>query len=151
MSSKIALLKLFILFLLIFNSCAPHSKGPGFVLHESETTGVDFSNDLELTLELNIFNYMYFYNGGGVGAGDFNNDGLVDLFFTSNMADNKMYLNEGNLKFKEVTEKTGIFSDQGWSTGVSVVDINDDGMLDIYVSQVGEFQNIKSNNQIYNF
>ena len=149
MSSKFALLKIFILCVLFFHSCAPPSSGPGFILHESESTGVDFSNDLELTLDLNIFNYMYFYNGGGLGSGDFNNDGLIDLFFTANIGDNKMYLNEGDLKFKEVTEKTGIFSDKGWSTGVSVVDINDDGMLDIYVSQVGEFQNIKSNNHLF--
>ncbi len=149
MSSKIALLKLFILFILIFNSCSPPPTGDGFILRESETTGIDFSNDLKLTLDLNIFNYMYYYNGGGVGSGDFNNDGLIDLFFTSNLEDNKMFLNEGGLKFKEVTAQTGIFSDRGWSTGVSIVDINDDGMLDIYISQVGEFLNIKSNNQLF--
>ncbi len=154
MSSKIAILKLITLSILFFNSCSTEPSKAGkssaaFIMHESSETGVGFSNDLKLTLELNIFNYMYFYNGGGVGSGDFNNDGLVDLFFTANMSDNKLYLNEGNLKFKEVTEKAGIVNDRGWSTGVSVVDINDDGMLDIYVSQVGEFQNIKSNNQLF--
>ena len=149
MSSKIALLKLFILSILFFSSCTNDPVGPGFILHESDRTGIDFSNDLELSLDLNIFNYMYFYNGGGVGSGDFNNDGLIDLFFTANMGDNKLYLNQGNLKFKDVTKEAKIVSDRGWSNGVSVVDINDDGMLDIYVSQVGEFQNIKSNNLFY--
>ena len=149
MSSKITLFKLFALSLLFFNACTTNPPEGGFILHESQKTGIDFSNDLKLTLDLNIFNYMYFYNGGGVGSGDFNNDGLIDLFFTANIEDNKMYLNEGDLKFRDVTEQAGIFDDRGWSNGVSIIDINDDGLLDIYISQVGEFQNIKSSNLLF--
>ena len=74
---------------------------PVFELLEKERTGIDFSNDLKLSLDLNIFNYMYFYNGGGVGSGDFNNDGRIDLFFSANLKDNALYLNDGGLKFKD--------------------------------------------------
>jgi hypothetical protein len=90
---------------------------------------------------------MYFYNGAGVGAGDFNNDGFIDLFFSSNQGENKLYLNEGNLHFKDVTNQTKIPQDGGWSTGVSVVDINNDGLLDIYVCRVGNFEILKGKNQ----
>ena len=83
---------------------------------------------------------MYFYNGAGVGAGDFNNDGLIDLFFAANQGENKLYLNKGNLHFKDVTAEAEIPQDGGWSTGVSVVDINNDGLLDIYVCRVGNYE-----------
>ena len=100
-------------------------------------TGIDFNNKLTPLPELNMLKYMYFYNGAGVGAGDFNNDGLIDLFFAGNQVPNKLYLNTGNLTFKDVTQQSGIPDDRGWSTGVSVVDINNDGLLDIYVCRVG--------------
>src|SRR4029079_3384019 len=95
----------------------------------------------------NMFKYMYFYNGAGVGAGDFNNDGLIDIFFSSNQGENKLYLNQGGMKFKDVTKQAKIPQDGGWSTGVSVVDINNDGLLDIYVSRVGNYEMLKSHNQ----
>src|SRR5687768_18247103 len=98
-----------------------------------EQTGLRFTNKLTATPQFNMFHYMYFYNGAGVGAGDFNNDGLVDLFFSANQGDNKLYLNRDDLRFEEVTAKSKIIQDRGWSTGVSVVDINSDGLLDIYV------------------
>lgn len=91
---------------------------------------------------------MYFYNGSGVGAGDFNNDGKTDLFFASNQQQNKIYLNEGKLKFKDVTVQASIPQDGGWSTGVSVVDINNDGLLDIYVCRVGHYETLHSKNQL---
>jgi hypothetical protein len=90
---------------------------------------------------------MYFYNGAGVGAGDFNNDGLIDLFFASNQAQNKMFLNAGKLKFRDVTAAAGLPRDNGWSTGVSIVDINNDGLQDIYVCRVGNYGPLKSHNQ----
>ena len=102
-----------------------------FVLHEADRTGLDFTNRLAQNVDMNVFEYMYFYNGGGLGAGDFNNDGLVDLFFTSNQEANRLYLNRGELRFEEVTEAAGIVQDGGWSNGVSVVDINGDGLLDL--------------------
>jgi hypothetical protein len=90
---------------------------------------------------------MYFYNGSGVGAGDFNKDGLIDLFFSSNQGQNTLYLNQGKLKFKDVTKESMIPNNTGWSTGVSVVDVNNDGLLDIYVCRVGNFGTLKSKNQ----
>lgn len=114
---------------------------------DSKTTGIDFVNKLTPTAQFNMFNYMYFYNGAGVGVGDFNNDGLVDIFFSSNQGENKIYLNEGGMKFKDVTKESKIPQDGGWSTGVSVVDINNDGLLDIYVCRVGNYETLKSKNQ----
>jgi hypothetical protein len=113
----------------------------------SRSTGIDFVNKLTPTPEFNMFKYMYFYNGGGVGVGDFNNDGLSDIFFSANQGENKLYLNEGGMKFKDVTKQARIPQDGGWSTGVSVVDINNDGMLDIYICRVGNYETLKSKNQ----
>ncbi len=115
---------------------------------EEGRTGLHFNNRLEPTEDFNMFSYMYFYNGAGVGAGDFNNDGLVDLFFSSNQGENKLYINEGKLHFMDVTTASKIEQDSGWSTGVSVVDINNDGLLDIYVCKVGRFGKSKSTNQL---
>ena len=122
---------------------------PLFQLLRKDATGLEFENVLRQSSEFNVFNYMYFFNGGGVGAGDFNNDGLVDLYFTSNMGPNKMFLNEGGLKFKDVTEQAGVAGQEGWTSGISVVDINNDGLLDLYVGQLGEYQSIKGRNQLF--
>ncbi|MCC6287731.1 MAG: VCBS repeat-containing protein [Chitinophagaceae bacterium] len=119
-----------------------------FISLEHDKTGLDFNNALTPSDSLNMFNYMYFYNGGGVGAGDFNNDGLIDLFFASNQGDNKLYLNTGRLTFKDITKDAHIPQDHGWSTGISVVDVNNDGLLDIYVCKVGQFKNLHSGNQL---
>jgi hypothetical protein len=107
-----------------------------------DKTGLHFTNKLKPTQQFNIFHYMYFYNGAGIGAGDFNKDGLTDLFFASNQGD------EGHLHFKDVSEKAGIPKDGEWSTGVSVVDINNDGLLDIYVCRVGNYEALQGNNQL---
>jgi hypothetical protein len=122
---------------------------PNFRLLKKEDTGLDFQNVIKQELDFNVFNYMYFFNGGGVGAGDFNQDGLVDLFFTSNMGPNRLYLNLGNLQFKDITEAAGMKGLEGWTTGASVVDINNDGLLDVYVSQVGDYKTIKGVNQLW--
>ncbi|MEZ4828896.1 MAG: VCBS repeat-containing protein [Bacteroidia bacterium] len=145
---KTALKTGIIALMLAFTGCKSDDHAM-FVLREPSETGIRFSNDLTLTLDLNIFNYMYFFNGGGVGAGDFNNDGLTDLFFTANLLPNQLYLNQGNLRFTDITGKAGIVSDGGWSNGVSVVDINHDGMLDIYVAQVGDLDKIQGKNQLF--
>ena len=123
------------------------SKVPAlFEVLDSKRTGIDFSNNLTYNKEFNLFKYMYFYNGSGVGAGDFNNDGLVDLFFGSNQSDNKLYLNKGQLHFTDITKEAAIPEDGGWTTGISVVDINNDSLLDIYVCRVGNFETLHSKN-----
>ncbi len=133
----------------IFFSCNNNktSKAPAlFEVLDSKRTGIDFSNNLTYNKEFNLFKYIYFYNGSGVGAGDFNNDGLVDLFFGSNQSNNKLYLNKGQLHFTDVTKEAAIPEDGGWTTGISVVDINNDGLLDIYVCRVGNFETLHSKN-----
>ena len=114
---------------------------------DAGSTGVDFANKLTPTAQFNMFKYMYFYNGAGVGVGDFNNDGLSDIFFSSNQGENKIYLNKGGMSFKDVTKEARIPQDGGWSTGVSVVDVNNDGLLDIYVCRVGNYETLQSKNQ----
>ncbi len=120
-----------------------------FQVRTHDQTGLEFANHLTPSLELNVFNYMYFYNGGGVGVADLNNDGLDDIVFTGNQVDNKVYLNKGELKFEDITEASGFFSDEGWSTGVAIHDINQDGLMDIYVSQVSEFRSISTHNLLF--
>ncbi|MDO1512163.1 VCBS repeat-containing protein [Maribacter confluentis] len=105
-----------------------------FRLAPSTETGIDFNNQLFESDTLNILNQANIYNGGGVGIGDFNQDGLMDIYFAGNMVSNKLYLNKGNLKFKDITEKAKVNGQGHWSTGISVVDINSDGWPDIYVS-----------------
>ncbi|MEP7229125.1 MAG: VCBS repeat-containing protein [Ginsengibacter sp.] len=119
-----------------------------FKVLDSKITGLSFSNDLNYNQQFNLFKYIYFYNGSGVGAGDFNNDGLIDLFFGSNQGENKLYLNTGNLKFKDVSKEASVPEDGGWTTGVSIVDINNDGLLDIYVCRVGNYETLHSKNQL---
>ena len=118
-----------------------------FEVLDHDKTGLDFANTLKPGKEFNMFNYMYFYNGAGAGAGDFNNDGLIDLFFASNQGENKLYINKGNLQFADVSKESAIPQDGGWSTGVSVVDINNDGMLDIYICRVGNYEVLHSRNE----
>ncbi len=104
-----------------------------FELQTSETTGVRFINEILEDEYFNIISYEYLYNGAGVGIGDFNNDGLQDLFFCGNMVSNRLYLNSGDLKFEDITRIAGIEASGIWSTGVAIVDINNDGWQDIYV------------------
>lgn len=108
-----------------------------FTLLDAGKTGVDFNNYIDEDEENNVLRYGYFYNGGGVAAADFNNDGLIDLYFTGNMVANKLYLNRGDMEFEDVSEKSGTGLNEGWKTGVSLVDINDDGWVDIFVSRAG--------------
>ncbi len=125
------------------------SKETLFQLLNPEQTGIDFTNKLTSTSEVNILEYLYFYNGGGVAAGDINNDGLVDLYFTGNQVSNKLYLNKGNFQFQDITYSAGVSGDGGWSTGVTMADVNGDGLLDIYVCQVGDYGSIKGQNKLY--
>ncbi|MBT8301918.1 MAG: VCBS repeat-containing protein, partial [Maribacter sp.] len=106
-----------------------------FTLLKANETGIDFVNKIKDTRNCNILLYSNFYGGAGVGVGDFNNDGLQDLFFAGNTVDDKLYFNKGNFHFKDVTKASGIKNDGGWSTGVTVADVNNDGYPDIYVSR----------------
>lgn len=103
----------------------------------AEQTGIDFVNELTETTQLNIIEYLYYYNGGGVAIGDINNDGLEDIYFTANQAPDKLYLNKGGLKFEDISQQANILSDKTWSSGVAMEDLNNDGYLDIHVCKVG--------------
>jgi hypothetical protein len=120
-----------------------------FRLEPASETGIQFINRVEDTKEFNIFKYRNFYNGGGVAIGDVNHDGLPDIFFTSNQHENQLYLNKGNWKFEEVAAKSGLTSIHHWHTGVTMVDINGDGWLDIYVCNGGEIEGDDRANELY--
>ncbi|SHG49920.1 VCBS repeat-containing protein [Flagellimonas flava] len=120
-----------------------------FTLLPSEETGVDFINHVENQKNFNIFKYRNFYNGGGVAIGDINNDGLSDIYLTGNMVANRLYLNKGDFKFEDISESAGVTGNKPWSTGVVMVDINQDGLLDIYVSNAGNLEGNNHDNDLY--
>jgi len=120
-----------------------------FTLLKPSESGITFRNELYPTDDLNILTYLYYYNGAGVALADLNNDGLNDIYFTSNQGADKLYLNKGALKFEDVTERAGIENASGWSTGVTHVDINGDGLLDIYVCKVGAYKSIQGSNLLF--
>ncbi|MGB5317632.1 CRTAC1 family protein, partial [Eudoraea sp.] len=120
-----------------------------FTLLPSSLTGIDFLNKVENQKDFNIFKYRNFYNGGGVAIGDVNNDGLADIYLTGNMVANKLYLNKGGLKFEDISESAGVKGSKPWSTGVVMVDINQDGLLDIYVSNAGNMKGNNHDNDLY--
>lgn len=115
-----------------------------------EESGIDFSNDLDEDMRFNGLLYEYYYNGSGLAVADFNNDGLKDLFFVSTLKEHKLFLNKGNLKFEDVSDMTGILQHQRFSTGVTIVDINNDGLMDIYISNSGKWNDPdKRKNELY--
>lgn len=136
-----------ILSLLILMGCGKGKPDPMFVLLPSAKSGIDFKNEILETRDFNPIKYIYIYNGAGVGTGDINNDGLPDLFFAGNQVPSRLYLNKGNMKFVDISDSSGILK-EGWATGVSFVDINADGLLDIYVC-IGNTDPTKAENQLY--
>ncbi|WP_372638481.1 VCBS repeat-containing protein [Fodinibius sp.] len=136
----------------LLSSCSFFSGESRETLFEnvpSSSSNVNFTNELSPTNAFNSYTYANFYSGGGVGLGDFNNDGLLDIYLTANQKDNKLYLNEGDFTFTDITEKAGVGGDRAWSTGVSVVDINGDGWLDIYVCNAGEIRGDDRRNELF--
>src|SRR6267154_2160369 len=133
---------------LLFFSCQTESKKTLFTLIDQ--SGIDFNNTLIESKDFNVFSYRNFYNGGGVAIGDINNDGLADVFFTGNQVPNKLYLNLGGLKFKDISRQAGFGDKKQWSTGVTFVDLNNDGWLDIYVCNAGNMMDsLLRKNQLF--
>jgi len=120
-----------------------------FSLIPKTVTGVDFTNTVEGTKEFNIFSYRNFYNGGGVGIGDVNNDGMPDIYLTANRSENKLYLNKGNWQFEDITGKAGVAGKKAWATGVAIADVNGDGLLDIYVCNSGNIEGDDRANELF--
>lgn len=137
---------LYFLFLLLSLSACQKQKSSLFIQKNPADTGIYFSNTTASSTDLNILNYLYFYNGAGVSTADFNNDGLTDLYFTSNLGEDKFYLNAGGLNFEDVTQPSNLQNNTGWTTGVTHVDINNDGLLDLYVCKVGDYRNLNGHN-----
>lgn len=138
--------------LLLISSCTTRSGDHLFTLMPASYTHADFNNKLDYETQLkkkfNVYTFRNFYNGGGVALGDINNDGLIDIFMTSNMGTNKLYLNKGNLKFEDISKSAGI-EGKGWSTGVSFADVNGDGLVDIYVCKSGNDEGSMTHNELY--
>ncbi|MBB4077586.1 hypothetical protein GGR28_000187 [Lewinella aquimaris] len=128
-------------------TCDPAPEAKLFV--ERGQTGVTSANLLAPTESLNIVEYLYYYNGGGVAATDISGDGLPDLYFTNNQAPNRYYINEGNWHFRDATDVGGVAGAMNWSTGVSVTDINADGLPDIYVCNVGGYGELTGRNELF--
>ncbi|MFB6248365.1 MAG: FG-GAP repeat domain-containing protein, partial [Salinibacter sp.] len=139
------------LVLLHGTACEQPPAGPPSLFDRlpAERTGISFSNDLSPSRALNIVNWPYFYNGAGVAAGDVNGDGRVDLYFTSNQESNRLYLNRGNFRFREVTAQAGVSGRADWSNGVTMADVNGDGRLDLYVSVVHGYAGLQGHNELY--
>ena len=136
--------------ILALGSCSDSSlQKPVFIPVPVEHSGINFTNTLEYTEDLNPYTFKNFYNGGGVAIGDINNDGLPDIFFCGNLVSNKLYLNQGGLKFIDITESAGLDSHGSWSTGVTMVDLNADGLLDIYVCKSGAPGGTNRYNHLY--
>ncbi|PRX51939.1 VCBS repeat-containing protein [Salegentibacter salegens] len=141
-----------LIFLLIFFVSCEQEKAPEDFLFEKlpeETTGLNFSNNLTETNALNILDYLYFYNGGGVAVGDINNDGLPDIYLTGNQVNNKLFLNKGKMQFEDITEKAGVSGESDWNTGVVMADVNADGFLDIYVCAVSGINGLNGINELF--
>ncbi|MEA1785541.1 VCBS repeat-containing protein [Arenibacter sp. GZD96] len=134
--------------LLICASCGK-KEGRLFVNPTPKETGITFINKLSDTENLNILDYLYFYNGGGVAIGDINNDGLPDIFLSGNQVKNKLYLNKGNLQFEDISESAGVTGNSSWNTGAIMGDVNGDGFLDIYVCAVVGINGFNGHNELY--
>lgn len=143
--------------LILMMSCSPSPDGSEqtrtadalFQKLPSSETGIAFVNKLVEQQDFDVFRYRNYYNGGGVGIADFNNDGLADIYLTSNMGENKLFLNKGDWKFEDITAKAGVKGSKVWSTGVSIADVNGDGLKDIYVCNAGDVEGGNRENELF--
>lgn len=141
---------IFIGVLLLISSCKENSHSPKlFTLLNSEETNIHFINQLKESEDFDVFRYRNYYNGAGVSIGDINNDGLADIYLTSNLEKNKLYLNLGNFHFKDITDSARVGGTRAWSTGVSMADVNGDGWLDIYVCNSGDIKGDDKENELF--
>ena len=125
-------------------------KATMFTSLPSSKTNIDFKNEPVKKKLLSILYYLYYYNGGGVAAGDINNDGLPDLYFSANNnGGNKLYLNKGNFEFEDITESAGVAGTSDWNTGVTMTDVNGDGLMDIYVCAIAGAHGLEGRNQLF--
>lgn len=133
-----------------FYGCKPGSDSNTLFIELSGTrTGVQFENTLTFDQEFNIYTYRNFYNGGGVALGDINRDGLIDVYLTANQGPNRLYLNKGDFRFEDITDRAGVGGTKAWSTGVSMADVNGDGLLDIYVCNSGDVKGDNKENELF--
>jgi hypothetical protein len=135
--------------LMCISVCCSRQKDTLFTSLSYKSTGIDFRNTISETETFNVLDYIYLYDGAGVAAGDINNDGLSDIYMISNLQENKLYLNLGDFRFKDITTSSGTSGKQDWSTGVTMVDINADGLLDIYVSNAGNIWGDNRKNELF--
>ena len=131
------------------SACSSVQDEPLFTLLSPEETGIAFINTVVEQEGFNVLEYEYFYNGAGVAVGDIDNDGLPDIYFSANMTPDRLFLNRGDLQFEDISERAGLQSDAAWTTGVTMVDVNDDGWLDIYVCRSGNVAPERRRNALY--
>ena len=134
---------------IVFISCKKDSNNILYELLDKTQSGIDFENNLSYNQDFNVYKYRNYYNGGGVAMGDINNDGLIDVYLTANQKKNKLYLNKGDFKFEDISEFSNSSGQKAWSTGVTMVDINNDGFLDIYVCNSGDIKGDNKQNELF--
>lgn len=152
MNFRAGLNSLLLFYACLFLTCQqeqPENVMTRFTMIPGSESGINFINELTYDKDFNIYTYRNFYNGGGIAAGDLNNDGLIDLYYTANMQKNRLYLNQGDFKFKDITDVAGVAGTKAWSTGVTISDVNGDGWLDIYVCNSGDLKGDNKQNELF--